>query len=139
MLKEVKKEYDKKYYLINKEKILERSRKFQIENKKSHQNCNMKWRQTEAGKLAGRKGHLKSKYKMTIEEFDKRLLNQKGLCAICEKLLSDTKYICIDHNHETGAVRGILCKPCNSAIGFLKDSPKLLEAAKMYIEKDGEL
>jgi hypothetical protein len=55
---------------------------------------------------------------------------QGGRCAICEV---DTTRLCIDHDHETGQVRGLLCVSCNAALGHMKDSPERLMAAAIYL------
>jgi hypothetical protein len=52
--------------------------------------------------------------------------NQNGLCAICMK----NDELVIDHNHETGAVRGLLCKKCNFGLGLFKNSDNILFAMK---------
>jgi len=51
-------------------------------------------------------------------------------CAICRKATRD---LCIDHCHVTGRVRGLLCRNCNSALGFCADDPRLLRAALAYL------
>lgn len=57
---------------------------------------------------------------------------QNGGCAICADVL-DTPVV--DHDHETGAVRGILCPPCNLMIGYAKDRPHVLIAAAEYLTR----
>ncbi len=63
---------------------------------------------------------------ITEDEFLNRLEEQKHCCKICEIKISINDSA-IDHNHETGDFRGILCKTCNRALGLFKDSPKVLE------------
>jgi hypothetical protein len=70
----------------------------------------------------------------------KRLEAQGGKCAICETEITMARgragasnRACVDHDHETGRVRGILCPHCNSAIGFLKDDIELLRKALRYL------
>ena len=60
---------------------------------------------------------------------------QSGKCAICSSKLTDSGHV--DHNHETGEVRGILCSPCNMAIGLLKDDPAILLSAAEYLQDRG--
>jgi hypothetical protein len=88
--------------------------------------------------------HLKYKYSLTISELNKTLEDQKGGCAICEEVLPDLlvynnrrRGYAIDHNHETGEFRGILCLKCNSMLGMARDSRDLLEKAAAYLEERG--
>lgn len=55
---------------------------------------------------------------------------QGGVCAICEEREPEW----IDHDHATGLVRGLLCKPCNWALGHLKDDPVIIRRALMYVQ-----
>jgi len=61
---------------------------------------------------------------------------QGKCCAICESAISLTDSA-IDHNHETGEFRGVLCKTCNRALGLFKDSPKILDRAVNYLKTKG--
>jgi Recombination endonuclease VII len=58
---------------------------------------------------------------------------QHGRCAICKRLPYTKKGLVVDHCHQTGAIRGILCSRCNSALGLLDDDPALLEQALEYL------
>jgi hypothetical protein len=82
---------------------------------------------------------LRRYYGMTVEEFDQRVLDQAGLCAVCGDPLMYTGMgrlrACVDHNHTTGKVRGIIHGSCNSMIGYAADSPKKLRQAAEYLEK----
>ncbi|MBA7572888.1 hypothetical protein ES708_14675 [subsurface metagenome] len=60
--------------------------------------------------------------------------SQDGKCAICGESFIKLFNTCVDHNHETGEVRGLLCRKCNVAIGFLNDDPELMEKAIKYLE-----
>lgn len=78
-----------------------------------------------------------NRYGITLEEYNQLLENQNGGCAICGTANAgkDRKYFCIDHNHKTGKVRGLLCPKCNQGIGLLQDSPRILIAAAEYLKK----
>ena len=69
---------------------------------------------------------------LTPEAFDAMLEKQGGVCAICGKKRGQMS---VDHNHETGRVRGILCQPCNSGIGMLGDNIVGLEHALRYMRE----
>lgn len=81
---------------------------------------------------------LKSRYGMTHADFEKLLLLQKGLCAICDKPFG-TRRPHIDHDHVTGKVRGLLCYVCNVGIGYLKDSPSIIRKAASYLDKKSDV
>ncbi|MFI2616491.1 endonuclease VII domain-containing protein [Streptomyces sp. NPDC018584] len=80
--------------------------------------------------IQGREGHLKRQYGMTEAERDEMIAAQVGLCVIC--LSAPAAHV--DHCHETGKVRGVLCFNCNSAIGKLGDDPDTVRRAAAYLE-----
>ncbi|WP_371648151.1 endonuclease VII domain-containing protein [Streptomyces mirabilis] len=80
--------------------------------------------------VEGREGHLKRHYGMTEAERDEMVASQMGLCVICLKAPA----VHVDHCHETGRVRGVLCFNCNSAIGKLGDDPDAVRRAAAYLE-----
>jgi len=80
--------------------------------------------------------HLKAKYGITVQEYNDQLAFQKNKCAICEEALVDSFHTVVDHNHDTGEVRGILCRKCNTGIGMLKDSKEVLSKAIKYLESN---
>lgn len=69
-------------------------------------------------------------YGLEPEEYDRLLADQGGVCAICRE--PGLKLV-VDHDHQTGAVRGLLCADCNIGIGRLKDNPGYLRAAAEYL------
>ena len=73
---------------------------------------------------------------ITVADYEQRLKDQNGVCAICGQPETDRrrKYLSIDHCHEGGHVRGLLCRACNQALGFMKDSPEQLRKAADYLE-----
>jgi len=81
------------------------------------------------------------KYNLTPSDFNEIWEAQNGECAICGVALKPrgrTKdSACVDHNHATGEVRGLLCRACNHGIGNLKDSPFVLESAAKYLTERG--
>lgn len=78
--------------------------------------------------------HLKDWYGITLEEFQLLLNSQRGLCAICGEPEAGKYRLSVDHCHETGRIRGLLCRKCNVAIGMLKESVTVLEAAIRYLQ-----
>lgn len=82
-------------------------------------------------KLGGsRTYHLKRRYGITADEADEMLAAQGGVCAICRVAPA----VHVDHDHETGAVRALLCFNCNGGLGQFKDDPFLLQMAAFYVE-----
>ena len=88
--------------------------------------------------------HLKYKYGVTHQQFMCAWEQQKGCCAVCKEELPDLmsyenrrRLYAIDHNHETGAFRGILCLNCNTLLGMAKDSTEVLKKAIDYLNDRG--
>ena len=78
---------------------------------------------------------------LTFSDLEKMLKDQNGGCAICNAKILATgpgrgsrNIACLDHNHANGALRGLLCHHCNTAIGLFKDSVSLLRNATAYLE-----
>lgn len=92
------------------------------------------WQRSERGKRSYRQTYLKAKYGLTIEEFQSMVAAQNGRCAICG---CDDRQLVIDHNHSSGAVRGLLCNLCNQGLGALQDSEPVLKAALLYLQRHG--
>jgi hypothetical protein len=96
------------------------------------------WQQNNPEQVALRKreGNLKRLYGITLEQYNLLLNKQKECCAICEKHYSKfTRRLSVDHNHQTGEVRGLLCTYCNHRlIGRHKD-PSLLRKMADYVEQ----
>ena len=62
------------------------------------------------------------------------LSSQDGKCSICGRERSQlVKQLCVDHDHETGKVRGLLCDKCNRGLGFFNDDHELLKKALNYL------
>lgn len=76
---------------------------------------------------------LKYAYGMTLDQYDELLESQGGVCAACRGTCSK-EYLSVDHDHETGEVRGLLCSTCNLALGYVKDSVDLMRSLIAYLE-----
>ena len=81
-----------------------------------------------------RENHLKTKYGISLADYEAMLRRQRGLCGICKRKPGKRR-LCVDHDHKTGQVRGLLCGRCNSGNGFYGDDPRLTRAATVYLEK----
>lgn len=86
-------------------------------------------------------GNLKRNTGLTVHEFEQLLLEQKGKCAICKKTPRSKKFkrLHVDHNHQTGIIRGLLCSACNTALGLLKENPLVIERALKYLRRGGQI
>lgn len=97
-----------------------------------------KWRKNNPEKA---KGHIvKSKYGITGDEYKEMLERSDSLCYACglpETFVKNgtIRSLSIDHDHETGKVRGLLCNSCNRAIGFAKDNADRLQACAEYLRR----
>lgn len=95
-----------------------------------------------AGQRDRREYQLQYHFDITSEEYESILRSQGGVCAICSKpdgqdLHSSNRFkrLSVDHDHDTGMVRGLLCSNCNRAVGYLQDSPANARRATEYLEK----
>lgn len=69
---------------------------------------------------------------MSISDYESMLERQGGVCAICMAPHDEVR-MCVDHCHDTGRVRGLLCSGCNSAIGLFKESESAMASAIEYL------
>jgi len=90
-------------------------------------------RRSPEAKRAQRDGHLRRKYGITVEQYDAMLAAQGGVCAICGREPNPNISLHVDHDHETGALRGLTCFRCNQAMGAFGEDPRLLRAAADYL------
>ena len=74
--------------------------------------------------------HLMHRYGIGADDFDELVRRQGGVCPICGR--ADPEHV--DHSHDTGAVRGILCFNCNGGLGQFRDDADALRAAAAYLE-----
>lgn len=147
---------ERERYWANREKMLEKSRKYNSENKEKiaarkkqwaldnpdkvnrHQkehpekrkiyNQTFRERHPERAAIYARKHN----YGVTQEWFDNKLQEQNGLCVICSSEMIKPS---VDHNHTTGVVREILCHLCNVMLGYAQDNPNRLISGAEYLRK----
>ncbi len=139
--KDYNREVSKKYYHEHKEEIKESSKKYRDEHKEESLNRAKKYRADRKDEIVSRDRHfsLKKKYGLTVEEYENLFVKQNGVCAVCgepETALSNIgkiKMLAVDHDHETGQVRGLLCNRCNTGIGLLGDNKTTLLKAVAYL------
>ena len=149
--KEKEKIRHQKYYKENKEKESARIRKYNQEHKekssvrqkryyeihKEERNAKArKYRQEHPG--ITRRWTLKYRYNLSLEQVDELLIKQDHKCLICENHLKEAQR-CVDHDHKTGKVRGILCQSCNRILGACGDDPNLLNNAIAYLKNHSDM
>jgi hypothetical protein len=76
-------------------------------------------------------------YGIGLDKYEKMFETQNGICAICGLEQQSTRNIrlCVDHCHDTGMVRGLLCDRCNRGIGLLQDDYRILDKASTYLRR----
>jgi hypothetical protein len=91
-----------------------------------------RWRATPSGRLSVRHQNVKAKYKLSRAEHDALLIKQNFKCGFPGCSMVVDIYSPIDHDHETGKVRGILCKPHNVGLGYVE---KMIGGAQEYLRR----
>lgn len=91
-------------------------------------------RNPESIRKTARKNHLRFYYGLTVDDYERMLEGQDGVCAICTGPSGRMRFH-VDHNHTTGRVRGLLCSRCNSGLTLLEND-QLLAAASRYLALD---
>lgn len=75
---------------------------------------------------------LRNLYGISLEEYDELVARSDNKCYVCDASPGKRR-LNVDHCHETGIIRGLLCHGCNTAIGLMQDDPELLELAATYL------
>lgn len=118
----------KEYYEANRVETIARVKRWQQANAERVNAVQRKRREKPEAKRQARAYHLMRTFGITIEQYDAMLAEQGGGCAICGRRPSETISLHVDHDHETGRIRGLLCFRCNNSLGDLDDSQDLLWA-----------
>ncbi len=108
--------------------------------------CHAAKRRTEYDYEFERDKHLRHKYGLTLEDYNRILEFQGGVCAICKRsesikkkrakgsAFSGVQPLSVDHCHTTGKIRGLLCGRCNTAVGLLENDKRFLRSAHKYLQ-----
>lgn len=117
--------YARKYRDENLDKVRESQRRSRNSNPRVYRNKQLLWT-----------------FGITLEQYEQMLEDQGGVCAVCGKTENEihpqskkVRNLNVDHCHQTGRVRGLLCNSCNRGIGLLNDDPAVLRQALAYLEK----
>lgn len=116
---ECHKAYARERYAENRSQVLAQRKRRIKENPAEHAQYMRNWR-------------LQNLYGISSDEYDQLLDQQSGKCTICSRP-PGKRALNVDHNHETGQVRGLLCHGCNTALGLFGDSPDTLGTALGYL------
>lgn len=115
-----RKEYNQKYYVENRQRLLDYSKEYQQKNPDINRNSVRKYR-----------------YGINKEEYEALLYIQNNVCAIC-KGTTPGKALSVDHCHTSNKIRGLLCRKCNTALGMFNDDSELLAYAIRYLDRHTE-
>ena len=136
-------EYMRKYQKDNAKTIKAYKAEHYQKNKKKYKDKASRWKidNAQRKKILDRQYHLKHKYGLSIEDYESMLELQQGLCALCGRpetckanFNDGTKLLAVDHCHETGEIRGLLCTACNTAIAKLGDTAESIERVLRYMK-----
>lgn len=156
-----RKEYNKQYYLLNKEKMIAQTKEYSKTDKaktaaKNKYKTNiveerarqkkqrgsevyLSWRERnkESIKKKSKAYDLRKQFGITLEDYNQMFNNQNGCCAICNKHQGEfKKALAVDHNHSTGKIRGLLCFKCNTFLGKANDDVNVLSNAIKYLNNN---
>lgn len=121
------------WLMKNPGKAAAQSRLQRAKNPEKANAAQKRWRDANPDKIKA--NMLRKRYNMTPDQWQRIFDAQGGRCAICDIHQSETQIeLAVDHCHLTGKIRGLLCVPCNRAMGLFKDSPVHLRRAADYLE-----
>lgn len=107
----------KEWAVRNHEKVLSKNRNWRKKNQEKSKSYRLKYT-----------------YGISLDDYQQKFLEQKGLCAIC-KTPPTNRPLFVDHCHKTNKIRGLLCTTCNFALGALDDNITYFIEAIKYLEK----
>jgi len=144
--KEAQKRNARRWHLKNRDRSYAATRAWQARNPEKVRQNNLKWSRAkrakmtiEERKIIANKRYeeaIRRKYGMGLNDYEQVLKKQNNHCALCFRTPNQERYKRLnwDHDPQTGQVRGLLCTPCNHALGVLGDSPKGLTRALTYVD-----
>jgi len=131
--KEKVKESNDNWSRNNPEKVLAKAKRYRDNNIDDCRKRNKEWYDLNKHRVKDRT--LKRKYGISLDEFNEMLNLQGRHCALCPAIPEGQKNgtLVVDHCHVTGKIRSLLCNPCNTAIGLLKEDKEVLKKAIDYL------
>lgn len=103
--------------------------------KHSHNKASAKYYKSEKGEAYHADWQFKKKYGISLEQYNSMYTTQDGVCAICNRPESKGVRLSVDHNHNSGEVRELLCHRCNVAIGLVGESQEIISKISQYLLK----
>ena len=133
---EVRREKHRKYYAENKTKVDAKNKKWAAENRERSRSNQARWHAENKGRR--QQQSRDRRFGLALGEYDQMIVDQMGMCAICSREGNVGGIaLAVDHCHNTGKVRGLLCNPCNTSIGLLGDDATLVLKAAAYLVERG--
>jgi len=120
-------------YAANPQPTIERVQAWRDANPERYAENQRRYKSTIDYPAVMRAAHLKRKYGISVEQYEARLREQGGGCAVCARPPKLGTSLHVDHDHETGCVRGLLCFSCNAALGHFQDDLDRIDAALHYV------
>lgn len=103
--------------------------------KKCDYESTKRYRKTKGGKVGRTRERLKRHYNLTLKQHQQMYVEQNGCCAVCNSAVQYDK-VTVDHNHQTGKVRCLLCHRCNLGLAYIEDK-EFAKNAMEYLKKHG--
>jgi Recombination endonuclease VII len=129
------KENKARYREKNREVLRKKGREYARKNRGRHNETRKQWRKNNPEKIKSEK--LKSRFKISIEDYRGMLVSQDNCCGICSTVFDpsdDRNQPCVDHDHISKNIRGLLCRICNSGLGGFQDNGNILTRAVEWLE-----
>jgi len=127
-----------RYYLKNKERLVQEARNKRAKDPDKHKGYVYKWKSRNPDRERARN---LAQFGLTIEDYDAMHEAQGGVCAICKQPETSSRNgkvyrLAVDHDHNTGEVRGLLCFKCNSAMGSFEKRGVPLENVIQFLGRE---
>ena len=112
----------------------ERAKAWQARNPDKHAEILRRYRESGRAAELMRRAHLKRKFNLSVEDYEAMLAKQGGGCAICAAPAPEGQSLHVDHCHDSGAIRGLLCFRCNAGLGLFDHDGERLARAASYLQ-----
>jgi hypothetical protein len=133
-----RKAYQKQYCIDNAEKRNAYQKQYRINNLEKRIIYEKQYRIDNVVKAKFQE--IKRKYGLSDKQYNEMLTQQVSGCTICGKtMVENARYLAVDHNHNTGKIRELLCDSCNNGLGRFQDNPLLLRKAADYLDKHNNI
>jgi hypothetical protein len=93
-------------------------------------------RNRDANVLYNRRFRLRSAFGLSVAQYEQLLISQGGGCAICAGSNPSGKRLAVDHSHDSGKIRGLLCSRCNTMLGHSREQVSILQQAIAYLLRE---